>query len=502
MFCEAQTGAGRLIGLDHGPVRAFKGVPYGSSTTGANRFKPPRPMPAWTDARPCFGYGPASPQAPVDPRYTFANLLQFNLSSSLGGMGEDCLNLNLWTPGLRDGTKRPVLVSLHGGGFNNGSGNLPLYDGAQLAVRGDVVVVSVTHRLNVLGYLDLSEFDPSEEFASAGVAGLLDLVAALEWVRDNIEEFGGDPANVTVFGQSGGAWKVSCLLAMPAARGLFARAVIQSGSLLQVKTKQEGAALASGLLTELGVAKGDLDRLQSLPWTAVLTAGAKAGLHLFEPVLGSDLPLQPAEAISAAETADVPVMIGTTLHDGAFLYPDPALGEGDMRALLEQRYGERADSLIDLYRRHRPGKSPYLLLGEIVTDAGFRRFAHAQAEGFADGLRSPVFVYQWNWTTPAFNGVFGAAHATDIPATFHNLHDPLLGAGDLEGTRLAEHLSQALVNFARTGRPEESAAAWPKFEPQRRTTMIFDRQSGAVNHPDAELRAFWADMPMATTVFG
>ena len=219
MFCEAQTKAGRIRGLDHGPVRAFKGVPYGADMGGAKRYLPPQPPMPWSGVRDCFGYGPASPQAPIDPRYTFANLLQFNLSSSVGGMGEDCLNLDLWTPGLSDGAKRPVLVSLHGGAFNNGSGSLPLYDGAQLAVHGDVVVVSVTHRLNVLGYLDLSALGAPDEFSSAGVAGLLDLVTALEWVRDNIEAFGGDPTNVTILGQSGGGWKASCLLAMPTARG-------------------------------------------------------------------------------------------------------------------------------------------------------------------------------------------------------------------------------------------------------------------------------------------
>ena len=503
MFCEAETGAGRLTGLDHGPVRAFKGVPYGAPTAGANRFKPPRRMPAWTGARPCFGYGPASPQAPIDPRYTFANLLQFNLASFIGGMSEDCLNLDLWTPGLRDGGKRPVLVSLHGGGFNNGSGSLPLYDGAQLAVRGDVVVVSVTHRLNVLGFLDLSSFDATGELATAGVAGLLDLVAALEWVRDNIEEFGGDPGNVTIFGQSGGGWKVSCLLAMSSAHGLFARALIQSGSLLRVKTKEDGAATAMALLSELGLAAGDLDGLQALPWTTVLQAGAKVGLPLFEPVLdGVVLPLQPGEALASGKGAQVPIIIGTTLDDAAFLYPDPGLTEDAMRGILEQRYGTKASELITLYRRHRPAKSPYLLLGEIVTDAGFRRFAHIQAELLSEATSEPVYTYQWNWTTPAFGGVFGAAHATDVPATFHNLQDPLLGAGDAQGARLADQLSQALINFARSGAPGDDAGSWPRFNAVQRATMIFDTQSGAVDDPDGELRAFWAQMPMAATVFG
>ena len=502
MFCETTTAAGRLIGLDLGPVKTFKGIPYGEDTAGPNRFMPPRPVSPWSSARPCFGYGPASAQAPIDPRYAFANLLQFNLSSSVGGMSEDCLNLDLWTPGLDEGAKRPVLVSFHGGAFNNGSGSLPLYDGAQLAIRGDVVVVSVTHRLNVLGYLDLLEFGVSDDLSSSGVAGLLDLVAALGWVRDNIAAFGGDPANVTIFGQSGGGWKASCLLAMPAARGLFARAVIQSGSLLAVNTPDQGAAITASLLSELNVAKGDFAALQALPWTSLMQAGAKAGLHRFEPVLGPDLPLQPIDAIAAKQIAEVPVMIGTTLHDGAFLYPDTALTEEAMVAILDQRYGDRSGDLLALYRRHRPSASPYLLLGEIATDAGFRRFAHAQANRLAEADHAPVYTYQWTWTTPAFGGVFGAAHATDVPATFHNVHDPLLGVGDTEGARLADRLSSALIAFARTGTPSIDEAPWPAFNKQRRETMIFGPHSGPTDDPDGELRAFWTNMPMAATVFG
>ncbi len=503
MFCEAETKAGRVAGLDLGPVRVFRGVPYGAPTGGPNRYMPPQPPRPWSGVLDCFGFGPASPQAPIDPRYTFANLLQFNLSAAVGGMSEDCLNLDLWTPGASDGGKRPVLVSLHGGGFNNGSGSLPLYDGAQLAVRGDMVVVSVTHRLNVLGHLDLSGWNVSDQFASSALNGLLDLVAALNWVGENIESFGGDPSNVTLIGQSGGGWKISCLLAMPAARGLFARAVIQSGSLLQVKSRDEGATLTAAYLAELGVTKGDSAKLQSLPWPVLLSAGAKIGLHQFEPVLDGDvLPLQPLEAFRADQAADVPLIIGSTLDDGAFLCADPTLTEDGLQPQLEQRFPGKGLELHDLYRRRRPGKSPQLLLGEIVTDAGFRRFAHAQAEQAAARAKAPVYAYQWNWPTPAFAGAFGAAHAVDVPASFGNVHDPLLGAGHPEGARLSEKLSGALVNFARTGAPGAAAAPWPAFNGETRATMVYDRDAGVVDDPDPELRAFWSKMPRAKTVFG
>ena len=503
MFCEAEIATGRIVGLDHGPVRTFKGVPYGATTAGRNRFMPPRTPAGWTGVRECFGYGSSAPQPPIDPNYTYANLLQFNLVASVGGLGEDCLNLDLWSPGSGKGEKKPVIVSLHGGGFTSGSGSLPFYDGAQLATRGDVVVVSVTHRLNVFGYLELAGAGASEDYASAGVAGLLDLVAALEWVRDNIAAFGGDPDNVTLIGQSGGGWKVSCLLAMPQARGLFARAVIQSGSLPRVKTKEDGAALASALLEELGLARVDLARLQDLPWSAILTAAVKIGLPLFEATLdGAVLPQHPIDAIATGRAADIPLIIGTTLDDAAFLCPDPGPTDTDLLAQLEQRYAGKATELLSLYRARRAEKTPQLLIGEVVTDAGFRRFAHAQAEALTANGRASVYAYRWNWPTPAFGGMFGAAHAVDVPAMFHNLHDPLLGAGDPEGVMLADRLSKALIDFATTGQPGTADAPWPPFDSPKRATMIFDWQIGVTNDPDAEIRSFWANMPMADTVFG
>ena len=458
---------------------------------------------AWTGVRECIGHGSASPQAPIDPRYNFANLLQFNTAATMGGMGEDCLDLNIWTPGLRDGGKRPVLVSFHGGAFNNGSSNLPLYDGAHLSARSDVVVVTVNHRLNAFGYLELSGTGAEGEFASSGIAGLLDLVAALRWVRDNAEYFGGDPGQVTIFGQSGGGWKTSCLLAMPSAQGLFHRAMIQSGSLLRVKTKDEGEKLAAAVLAELGVDPGDVSALQEIPWTTYHQAAAKIGLHLFEPVLdGTHLPLHPSDPEALAQNANVPVIIGTTLDDASYLYPDPTLDEATMRDVVRQRFGERADDLLSLYRQHLPDLSPYLLLGRIVTDAGFRRFAHVQSERMATNRDAAVYAYQWNWTTPAFDGVYGAAHAGDVPASFYNTEQSLIGAGSSEGVRLADHLSQALVNFARSGQPGDERMPWPKFDLKERNTMIFAETIQVESDPDADLRNFWADLPVADTVFG
>ena len=251
-FCTVETASGQVRGLISSGVLQFKGVPYGASTAGTNRFQRPRRPPPWTGVRDCFGYGPVSPQVPYDVSHEYARLIQFDLNVAQGGMGEDCLHLNIWTPGTGRQDKRAVLFCIHGGGFAICSGNHPMYDGAKLASLGDVVVVAVTHRLSSFGYLDLADLDPSGRWTEAGAAGMLDLIAALEWVRDNIESFGGDPNCVTVCGQSGGGWKVSTLLGMPAARGLFHRAAVQSGSLVSHVPREVSAQVAQAFVQRLG----------------------------------------------------------------------------------------------------------------------------------------------------------------------------------------------------------------------------------------------------------
>jgi len=253
LFCVAETTTGKIQGLVTQGVRQFKGVPYGASTGGGNRFLPPRPVQPWTGIRECFGHGQASPQVLTPITNTYGQLIFFDRAVAEGGMGEDCLNLNIWTPALRDGGKRAVMVSLHGGGFAISSSAAALYDGAQLAMRGDVVVVTISHRLASFGYLDLADVGGGEDLAFAGVAGIMDLVAALEWIRDNIENFGGDPDRVMVFGQSGGGWKTSVLLGAPAAKGLFHRAAVQSGSWPRLQTRDEASAAAHALAAIWGV---------------------------------------------------------------------------------------------------------------------------------------------------------------------------------------------------------------------------------------------------------
>jgi para-nitrobenzyl esterase len=503
-FCTVETTNGKVRGLAASGIRQFKGVPYGASTAGANRFRRPRPPVPWAGVRGCFGYGAVSPQVPSDYGNDYARLIQYDLNVAVGGMSEDCLHLNIWTPDTGGTDKRAVLFSIHGGGFAIGSGNCPLYDGAKLASVGDVVVVTVTHRLASFGYLNLADLDPSGPWADAGAAGILDLVAALEWVRDNIGNFGGDSGRVMIFGQSGGGWKVSTLLGMPAARGLFHRAAVQSGSLLTHVPRQTGALIADTFIQKLGLSKATLGEIEDLPWSRLLAAQTEVGAHAFSPVLdGVNLVSDPFQPRAPLESNDVPLIVSTTVDDAGLFFDRFAMTEAELKTLLEAGYGAKAGALLALYREHFPAKSPYLLYSHIVTDSGFRRFAHAQAERKAERQGAPVYVYLWEWVSPAFDGKFGAVHAMDVSASLHNERDAILGGGSSEALRMCGALAATWVAFAKTGDPNNARIPhWPPFDPKQRSTLVFDRDMRVVADPHGALRRFWLDMPAPTSVFG
>src|SRR5258708_6605934 len=390
-FCTVETTSGKVRGLVSSGVRQFKSVPYGASTAGANRFKrPERPRP-WAGVRDCFGYGPVSPQVPSDMGNDYARLIQFDLNVAVGGMSEDCLHLNIWTPGTGRDEKRAVLFSIHGGGFAIGSGNGPMYDGAKLASFGDVVVVTVTHRLASFGYLNLADLDPSGPWADAGAVGMLDLVAALEWVRDNIENFGGDPGRVMICGQSGGGWKVSALLGMPAARGLFHRAAVQSGSLLTHLPRVASAQVADAFIKKLGLSTTTLGRIQDLPWSRLLAAQTEIGAHAFSPGLdGVNFITDPFHPQPPLESNDVPLIVSTTLDDAGQFFDIFSMTEHELKTTLVAGYGAKADPLLALYRQLFPTKSPYLLYAQIVTASGFRRFPHPHTNRTPTPLPPPL----------------------------------------------------------------------------------------------------------------
>lgn len=297
LFPVIETRYGKVQGIANGAIKEFKGIPYGAPTSGRARWMPPRPPQPWAGVLDCIGYRPICPQTPADLRVDYAMLIQWDRHVGVGGMGEDVLSLNVWTPGVGDGAKRPVLVSFHGGGWETGSGNAPGYDGAQLARFGDVVVVTVNHRLASFGYLDLRSVGAGSDFAASGVCGVMDMVASLRWVRDNIAAFGGDPAKVMIFGQSGGGAKTSVLMATPAAKGLFHRAAIQSGSMMRVAAPEQAERNARALLAAAGLPASRAADLQKLSWHELLAAqveAAKTPGVSFIPVLdGQYLPHHP-----------------------------------------------------------------------------------------------------------------------------------------------------------------------------------------------------------------
>src|SRR5271163_4562939 len=361
-----EIASGRLRGAHAAGVYAFKGVPYGASTAGPNRFNPPQPPQPWVGVRDALTYAGHALQSPnrAKRRPELETLLG---PADMTPEGEDCLTLNVWTPGLGDGAKRPVMVWLHGGGFAYGSGNRAVTDGANLARRGDVVVVSINHRLNIFGHLHLADIG-GPYWAHSGNAGVLDLIAGLRWVAENIEHFGGDPGNVTIFGESGGGGKVSVLLAMPAARGLFHRAIIQSGAATRVSTRERANALAEAVLNELGVGRNECEQLQAFPAERLLAAIAPASRAVgrsrwplldrydFGPVVdGSDLPQHPAEPEAPALSDDIPLMIGGTNEESAFFLADDdavwngTLAEQELRQRVAAVAGGQTDALLAAY---------------------------------------------------------------------------------------------------------------------------------------------------------
>jgi para-nitrobenzyl esterase len=481
IFHTVETTSGKVQGIANGRVKEFKGIPYGASTGGKNRYMAPKKPTPWAGVRNCIGYGPISPQTPASLESDYSMMIAWDRHVGPGGMGEDCLNLNVWTPSVNDHAKRPVLVSFHGGGWATGSGNGPMYDGAQMARLGDVVVVTVNHRLAANGYLHLAGLGAPSQFANAGNCGVMDMVASLRWVRDNIERFGGDPGRVMIFGQSGGGSKTSTLLAVPSAKGLFHRAAVQSGSTLRQATSEEASAEAAKLLKTLGIAKSNIASIQTVPWQKLLEAQVASNGN-FRPVVGdATLPHHPFDPVAPPESADVPVIISTTLHDAALRLTNFNLDEAGCAALFRQRFGAKGGDILSAYRRETSRQTPYLTQAEAFTDAT-RGNSQIQALRKAALGKAPVYMYVWDWETPAFDGKFGAVHGHDVEASFHLSRNPIGGAGRKEGRLMSDRLSAAWVAFATTGDPNNSLMPhWPAYDARRRATMVFDNEMKVVD---------------------
>jgi len=504
-----ETAAGKLRGASAAGIYAFKGISYGAFPTGRNRFMPPQPAQPWAGVRDALAYAGHAWQLPNRPkrRPVLETLLG---PADTTPEGEDCLTLNVWSPGLGDGAKRPVMVWLHGGAFGYGSGNRAVTDGANLARRGDVVVVSVNHRFNIFGFLHLADLG-GEAWAHSGNAGVLDLVAALRWVRDNIERFGGDPGNVTIFGESGGGGKVSVLLAMPAVRGLFHRALIQSGAAIRVSTRERANALAEAVLKDLGIERKECERLQSVPAEHLLAAIAPASRAVgrsrwplldrydFGPVVdGSDLPQHPADPGAPPTADEIPLMIGGTREESAFFLADDdavwngTLTEAELRERLAGVAGGETDALLAVYRTAMPQASPADRLIAALTGSNFWIRTVLLAERYATRPRAPVYMYSLDWQSPAHGGRMKAHHAMDLPFVFDNTEAADTTAGAPSARELAARISATWIAFARNGKPDNPAIpAWPAYTNADRATMILDATCRVAHDPDREARLLW-----------
>lgn len=500
IFPIVETSDGRLRGLVSGGIKVFKGVPYGADTSGANRFRPPQPVKKWAGVRDAIDYGNISPQVPGDRRSDYANLIFLDIQP--GGMGEDCLNLNIWSPELSRSARKPVIVRFHGGGFYGGSSNSPGMDGEMQARHGDCVVVSVNHRLSTFGYLHLADSGAPAAFAQSGMAGMLDLAQALAWVRTNIEAFGGDPNRVLIIGQSGGGAKVSGLMAMPKAQGLFHRAVQMRGAMLRVAPRERAKATADSLLKAVNLKGGDVRKLQAMPFYDLLAAQADMEASArargeapgsFTPVLdGGAMPRHPFDPDAPAVSADVPMIVSTTLDERSYRQRDFDQTWDGVKTMLGGRVGAaQADDVLAMYRKEDPKASPYLIQARIISDQG-RGASFTQAERKAALGRAPAYVYLWKAPSPAWGGRYGATHGVDVGPSGREVRGALQGP-NADSQRLADELSSAVVAFAATGDPNtERLPRWAPYDTARRTTMVFDTPRSHVESDyRGEFRKLW-----------
>jgi para-nitrobenzyl esterase len=520
------TNRGKLIGATEDGVMSFKGVPYGGPTGGEARFMPPQPVPSWTGVRSALNLG-----APIYQEFEGPNA--WLDPGMIRDESEDCLVLNVWAPAADIQKKKPVMVWLHGGGFAVGSGGVRIYDGHNLARHGDVVVVTANHRLNVFGYTYLGGL--SEQFATGNV-GQLDLVAALEWVRENIAGFGGDPGCVTIFGQSGGGTKVLTLMAMPAAKGLFHRAIVQSGPHAGGRNREEGTTIAKALLAELHIPANRVARLQEIPaadllraYSSLIAQPGRDSFLSFSPIVdGVSLPTDFSDPAAVALSAHVPVMIGNTRDETVqFINADrmPSWGmspgenlllqlgnDEELRAFIIQqspimasRPPSDTDKLIAAYRLGEPNASRLQTLIHITSDVWIWRDTVMQTNRRAAHSNAPVFAYEFRWKAPCFGSQW-APHGGELPFVFNNLdYEMLFDEHDIPETRshadpqnlramLRDRMVAAWTAFARTGTPSTSILPWTPYTRDREAVMIFDTRSSVIENPWAPYRRLVLDM--------
>ena len=511
-----ETGSGKVRGYRRNGIYTYKGIPYGGPTSGKNRFMAPTEPEPWTGIRNALVWGTSSPQpkmmglfqdAPVKPDMDpFSR--KFTYHGGDNSYGEDCLCINVWTPGINDGGKRPVLVWLHGGGFLGGSAaELDAYIGENLSKSGDVVVCSINHRLSAFGFINLGAI-AGDMYKDSANAGMLDIIASLKWVNENISSFGGDPGNVTIFGQSGGGAKVSGLMAIPGAKGFFHKAMTISGATLTAADYDEQAELADLVMKEAGLTASNAGQLQDLPWMDFYKLAMKAktilnnsangfGRRFIPCVDHLHVPRHPFEPDGPVISSGIPMIIGSCTSEFSPSANDPGVEDISLEGVKEKlkngtrsygkAFGEHAGEIVDGYARSFPGKKPVEIWGFISWDIRSRAVLQAERQTANGGT---VYNYLFDWKTPLYDGRPRAYHNSDLAFWFNNtdVMDTITGGGE-RPRRLAEKMSQALVHFARIGDPNHSGIpAWPTYDSENGAVMIWNDECEIQYDPDREAR--------------
>jgi para-nitrobenzyl esterase len=499
----AKTIYGQVRGMDQDGVLLFKGIPYAGSSAGTNRFKAPPKLKPWKGVRDALLYGaqaiqPPDPNWPKDWKPALAS--------------EECLFLNVWTPGIADGGRRPVMFYSHGGGFATGNGGADVFpqnlfhDGGSLAKSYDVVVVTHNHRLGLLGYLYLGDL-LREEYAASGAAGMLDIAAALQWVKDNIESFGGDPGNVMIWGESGGGAKTATLTALPQAQGLYHKASVESGPALRLTPRDAANETTLQVLSKLGLSEKQAREIVNIPavrLSEVQQSLSGASPMRFGPVVdGHFIPSHPYDPVAPAISAKIPMIIGTNKDESIFFNmgnPDVfSLDEAGLRSRLQPVLGDKLDLVLEVYRHSRPQASPTDLYIAITTAQWMGRSAILMAERKVALHAAPVYMYVFAYESeapvgPSIRYPRKAAHAEEIPFKFN--HPEGASSRRPERVKAARNMSRAWAAFARTGNPShDEIPSWPAYTLEQRGTMYLDAECKVINDPYREERLIWNEIP-------
>jgi len=495
----ANTQYGKVRGFILRGIHTFLGIPYGADTSGSNRFMPPQKPTPWTETRPAVWWGNTAPQI-MDNRYA-NQYASFVDHWNYDDVSEDCLRINVWTPTL-DQKKRPVILWLHGGGYTNGNAiEQDGYHGENLSRFGDVVFCSINHRLGALGYSQLSA---AGGHPASGNVGNLDMVASLEWIRDNIANFGGDPGNVTIIGQSGGGSKVTTLMNMPSAKGLFHKAVALSGSSLSGTNKEFAEKVGLKIMEEAGLKPGDIKGLQKLSWREYIDVANKAAAKMGDEAKRMNIaragfsPVGDGQYLASGDffkdpshfSADIPLLINTTFHEQSPSRTDALLETitlSGVKEKLKSRFADQTNNIVDAYAKNFPEAKPIEIWALINSN---RKNAIATANVKAGQKKAPVYVSWFGWQPPLFDGRMRAFHCDDICFWFYNTDLMLTHTGGGKRPRaLSDKMAKSFLNFARTGNPNGGGLPnWKPYTAEKGETMILNDQSMLALDPDREAR--------------